>query len=261
MALLRQLISYSFFSLLCFVPVAQAQNLPSQDTGRFDVKVPVGRIVDIESLGSFADIYHADDEISWHIYVPEDYDPNNPPGVFVFISPSKSGKAQASWYNALKRENFIYISANKAGNLVPGKRRISNAALAVAYIDAHYEINDARTVIAGFSGGGRISSLVVESVPGVFNAGIFMGGAFEWGGDPDTIKEQLGGGAYVFMTGEFDQAQGEVQKTYRQYKKQGLKHLKLVNGRKTGHEYPKRGAFASALKFISKNLQPDNQAD
>ncbi len=258
------LIFTTLFTALFIAGVAAAQ-APSQTSGqtfteavgKFEKDVRVGDIIDPKTLGPFSKIYKADDDISFHIYVPPNYDPENPPGVFVYISPSKSGKAAGNWYGRFEKENFIYISANKAGNLVPGHRRMLNAVLAAQYVSAQYKTNPDRTVISGFSGGARMSSLVVENIPGIFEAGIFMGGAIEWRGDKSKISERLGGGAYVFMTGSADSAKGEVQATYKQYKKAGLKHVKFISPRNIDHELPRRQDFAAALSFISQSLGPD----
>lgn len=242
---------------MCLSPTGQAQ----EQIGRFDVNVRVDEIANPETLGAFSDIYKSGDDISWHIYVPEDYDPSNPPGIFVFISPSKSGAVAGRWHESLKQENFIYISANNAGNRAPANRRVLNALLAVQYISSRYKTNAERTVIAGFSGGARVSSIVVEAVPDIFEAGVFMGGAFNWRGDLAALEAQLAGGAYVFMTGGRDHALDETRRAYLQYKKSGLKHLKLMSPRKMGHEYPKSKDFAEALSFISRHLELTVVAD
>ena len=254
-------------ALICLSPTGHTQIGQAQDgqalelTGSFDVTVRVDDITNPETLGAFSGIYKSGDAISWHIYVPDTYDPSHPPGIFVFISPSKSGAAASGWRDSLTQENFIYISANNAGNGVPANRRVLNAVLAVQYISARYKTNSERTVIAGFSGGARVSSIVVEAIPDIFEASVFMGGAFKWRGDQAALEAQLGGGAYVFMTGGHDHAQDETRRTYLQYKKAGLKHLKLMNPRKTGHEYPKSRDFAQALSFISKHLETPNRPD
>lgn len=255
MTFFRTLSIFSLFMASFALSFAAAQSSPAPRLGKFDVDIKLSQIIDPKALGPFADIYKGEDEISWHIYVPPNYDPENPPGIFVYVSPSKSGKAAGNWYSRFEQENFIYISAHKAGNLVPGNRRMLNAVLAAQYVSATYVTDPARTVISGFSGGARISSLVVENIPGIFEAGIFMGGAIEWRGDRAKIAERLGGGAYVFMTGGQDSAKGEVQTTYKQYKKAGLRHVKLINPRDIDHELPKRKDFDRALSFISSHLR------
>jgi len=78
-------------------------------TGRYDVSVNISDIVDPQSLGRFSSVYDASSDISWHIYVPPNYDPAHPPGVFVYISPSESGAGAGHWYKRFEAENLIYI--------------------------------------------------------------------------------------------------------------------------------------------------------
>ena len=131
---------------------------------------------------------------------------------------------------------------------------MANAVLAVDYIEKTYVTDKSRTVISGFSGGAAVSSIIVETVPDIFEAAIFMGGASKWQGDIAAIHPKLENGAYVFITGhdDFERARRVIRTTYRQYKEAGVSRLKLIDKRNMGHELPKSKIFRQALDFIAR---------
>jgi len=221
--------------------------------GAFTHEGILSEMVTPDILDSLSQIYGPDQHMSWTIYVPPDYTPQNPPGVLVYISPFKKSSSPRQWQSVFSDHNYIFISANGAGNKVPANRRLANAILAVDYIQKIYVTDKNRTVISGFSGGGAISSIIVENVPDIFEAAIFMGGASKWQGDTDAIKRKLGSGAYVFITGhdDLERAQRVIRATYSQYGKAGLSRLKLIDDRNMGHEVPKSKILRQALDFIT----------
>jgi len=221
--------------------------------GAFTHEGVLGEMVTPDILDRLSQIYGPDQPMSWTIYVPPDYTPQNPPGILVYISPFKKSGSPRQWQNVFSDHNYIFISANGAGNKVPANRRLANAVLAVDYIQKTYVTDKNRTVISGFSGGGAISSIIVENVPDIFEAAIFMGGASKWQGDIDTIKPKLQNGTYVFITGhgDFEGARRVIRATYSQYEKAGLSRLKLIDERNMGHEVPKSKILKRALDFIA----------
>lgn len=219
-----------------------------------DIDIPIAEIVPADRLASLSGAFRPDDTLSLHVALPENYDPQNPPGLFVYVSPSPSGEPPANWYKTLSQNNFIYISVNDQGNLVQGRLRIITAAFAVEYVEGHYAVNEARSIISGFSGGGRMSTIILETLPGVFEGAVMMGGATLWQGDEAAMAQTLGNGAYVFMTGSEDHARSEVNRSARQYKKAGIKAVKVMNIRGLNHELPRRTDFKKAVEFLSEKL-------
>lgn len=219
-------------------------------TGAFNKDVSLRDVLKPDEVRNIAHIYPEDESLSWSLFVPLHYSPRNPPGVLVYISPSTTGKLPRQWRDILSDENYIYISANGAGNKVPANRRILNASLAVQYVNSKYHIDPNRVVVSGFSGGARISTLVIETLPKVFKGALLMGGALKWRGDTTHIKPVLQSGTYVFVTGRRDQARKEMRSVYKQYKAAGVKGLKFIDVPNLGHSLPKTKTFREALSFF-----------
>ena len=94
----------------------------------------------------------------WELYVPENYDPDSPPGLLVFTHPTDSGRMPGRYRELLEERNLIWIGANRSGNQVRVARRASLALLATAMADRNYRIDASRVYVSGFSGGGRTAS-------------------------------------------------------------------------------------------------------
>ncbi len=220
-------------------------------TGAFDLEIKLSDIVDVKELARISPDIDENSLSSWHIYVPETYDLDNPPGVLVYISPTPRGAPPDSWYRVLQQENMIFISANDHGNTAPTNRRIANTLIALKLINARYTTNSDKKYISGFSGGARVSSLLIESIPNLFKGALLIGGAFKWKGKKADLHNVIENGHFVFVTGRKDHARREVIKTYRQYKKIDQSKVLLIDDRKLGHSLPKAKQFEEALSFLS----------
>jgi len=50
------------------------------------IETQVSDLVHPKQFANISEIYEYDETLSWSIFVPEAYDPTNPPGVLVYIS-------------------------------------------------------------------------------------------------------------------------------------------------------------------------------
>jgi dienelactone hydrolase len=254
---MRILIGIFMALLFCLPGQAQTQ-ISHPKTGTYDHKVRLSEIVTDDQLAKFSTIYKEDENLSWRIVVPTNYDPNDPPGVFIYVSPTRKGTPPRDWIAVLERQNLIYISAHRAGNRVPVNRRMSNAVLGLTLITSMYKTDPKRFYVSGFSGGARTSTMIVEHLPNIFTGALFIGGAKEWRGEKDEIKSTLKNGAYVFLTGTRDHTRRETHRTYWEYRKAGVERIKLMIIKKLGHQLPEAREFEEALDFLTR---PDVSTD
>jgi hypothetical protein len=102
-------------------------------------------------------ILDPDEEISFQEYLP-DNDSTEIPGVFVYVSPMKTGRIDSRWREVMDQQILIYIAANQSGNKIPTIRRMVLATLAVKTLGQDHEFDTDHISISGFSGGGRVAS-------------------------------------------------------------------------------------------------------
>jgi len=258
--MMRIAISYWVYAWLIVTSLTQTVQAQSDfgatpnshpKTGVFTLEMELSEIAPDDQLSLISTAYQDQTQMSFSLFVPEGYDPANPPGILVYISPAKTESVPRSWRRVLEEENLIFISANGAGNKAQTNRRLFNAMLASRAVNMHYETDPDRRYLSGFSGGARVSSIAVETMPNFFNGAIFIGGAFNWHGDPQNMEAILNAGSYVFITGRKDQARPEVLSAYRQYKNIETAHVTLIDNQRLGHELPKAKMFRQALGFLS----------
>ena len=223
--------------------------------GEFEHDVSLKDLLGEDFSAEISNVFDGKDKITWSLYVPKDYSPANPPGIFVFVSPISDGTIRTKWKRAFDAHNMIYISANGAGNYVPSKRRFYHSVLALSTVQKLYETDDRVRIISGFSGGGRMSTRILELLPGTFSGGLIIGGAYDWIGTDQALAQTLEGGAYVFLTGDMDHAEWETRRAYLQYKNAGVADLKYMSVRGLTHRFPGWKEMDKALAFLGERLR------
>ncbi|HVS15447.1 MAG TPA: carboxypeptidase regulatory-like domain-containing protein [Thermoanaerobaculia bacterium] len=110
---------------------------------------------------------------SFDLLVPESYRAGEPWGLVVWISPTgRGGVADPAVRELLARHRLLWAGANEAGNPRAKWDRVGLALDAVFNLQRLYTIDRERIVVAGYSGGGRISAAAATLYPDVFGGGI-----------------------------------------------------------------------------------------
>jgi predicted esterase len=229
-----------------------AENEPeSTKLGSFTIETTPAAILGEEAAARFATIVQADELIEWEFTVPESYDPENPPGLLVYISPSHSGYIPTGWGRLTTSRNLIWVAANKSSNQVQVARRLTYALLAVGLAGKNYEIDSNRIYLSGFSGGSRVSGLLAPSYPGVFRGAIYMGGAEIWGPEetpPNLVEMQ--NNRYAFLVGSEDGNRRDTLHVRDRYTEAGLSNTFLKIIQRMGHILPQARHMIVALDYL-----------
>ncbi len=214
--------------------------------------------------------YYKIEEESYEVYVPEDYHPNIPYGLLVWVSPGDDGGIHPKgWKNILNQHKLIWIGADNSGNDKDIYTRRISLALDAAYnMQKRYKIDPNRVYIAGLSGGGRVSSMMAFHYPDVFAGGIFMIGVNYWQrmevpskpgyfypasfAKPDIHYLSHAGkyGRYVFLTGDTDMNREQTYCYYEMGYKKYLNHALYIQVPGMGHESPPADWFEKAVEFL-----------
>ena len=197
-------------------------------------------------------LFDEGEEITWQYYVPPGYDPAKPAGLLVYISPTRSGAMPKEWRTVMDEHNMIWIGADQSGNRSKVPRRVLLSLLGVELVEQDYAVDESRIYLSGFSGGARVASMAVIDNADIFTGGLFFCGADLWHLEESPNVELMRNNRYVLITGVLDQALEPMKKTYRGYRRAGIKQSKLMIIRNMGHSTPRRGDFAKALDFLNK---------
>jgi len=229
----------------------QAINPPGNE---FELSYTVTDLVGERAAQGVAEVVATDEAIRYSVYVPKNYDPDNPPGVMVYISPTPSGDVPDSWKPVLDSQNLIWIGAHQSGNRVLVARRVLFGILAPTVIDKHYRRNNERVYLSGLSGGGKVASRVATTQPG-----LFKGAMYNCGVDPIDVTDEntldlVRANHFVFVTGEHDQARRPTKKVLRGYKKAGVENVLLMDIANMSHRNPNSFHFREAIEYLDSRI-------
>lgn len=230
-------------------PPVQGQEVAPVQTGVFELTRTLNEVLGEAAARSLSAIHPPEQPVSWEVYVPPGYDPAEPPGLLVYISPTQTGQVPERWDRVLAEHNLIWVAANKSGNQVAVQKRALFAVIAPTLIEQGYAIDRQRLYISGMSGGGKMASMVATDHAHLFKGAIFNCGVEFWDAKPRRMDEVLAN-RYVFVTGEYDQALRPTKRVYGRYKKAGVTKVKLMVIDDMGHGNPPPREFEEAIEFL-----------
>jgi hypothetical protein len=189
----------------------------------------------------------ADREVVFRVRLPPSAGPK---GVFVYVSPSRSGELPAGWAAVLDARRLAWIAADGYGNPQPAAERVLVALMAVR-LAQQLEAPDAQRIyVAGFSGGGRVASRCITLFARYFTGAVFMGGAdFVKAGD-EAARALAPSRRLVFITGSGDFNRREMKSVYARYGKAGFGNTLLLDMPDLAHEPARPDYLAQAIDFL-----------
>jgi len=220
--------------------------------GHFEVSRAIADLVDPSTIESMSDVLQVDEDITWKMYVPDGYKPDEPAGLLVYVSPTPEGYMPRGWEPVFDEHNLILISAEKSGNRTPTKKRMLLAALAPYAASENYELDPSRIYVSGFSGGGKVASLAAIQFASLFKGAIYICGADPRPNVDTTRLAEAKQNRYVFVTGSQDFNRSLTQKIFNNYEEDGMSNINLMIIRGMGHETPDEKRFRMAINFLDQ---------
>lgn len=242
---LEQLLSIAV--LIGVSPTAGVAESPP--TGAFTATYTTAELLGEEAL-RVEPVILPDEAISWEIYVPPDYRPDAPAGLFVFVSPIASGKLPGKWRRVMDEHNLIWVGANQSGNRVVVSRRMLFAVLAILVAERSYSLDSDRLYVSGFSGGGKVASRLATAHAQTFTGGFFIGGVEVWRQELPHDIEVMRSNRYVILCGSNDQALRSCRQASRAYSAEGIDNTETMVIRGMGHNTPDTADFEKAIVFL-----------
>jgi len=244
-------------SAVCAGQTSSSDPAELSRTGRFDLTFTPRDLLDAATLESIQETIHIDDEIRWDVFVPDNYDPDKPAGLLVYISPSRDGTIPGAWAPVLTDKNIIWISEDDAGNRSFTPKRILTAVLAPRIIGDMYRIDTQRMYVSGFSGGGKVACIVSIDFANLFKGAMYIGGAEMWEPDPPPLLDQVKANYYAFITGTRDFNRKLTRRIYNAYLDEGASNALLLDIPGLSHDLPNAKNFARAIEFLDSRLETE----
>lgn len=223
-------------------------------------EAPAGRDLEIETtplelLGEegaarYRKILEPDEPIRYAVYYPARQE-SAPPGVFVYISPGNTGRIDPRWRRVMDERNLVYIAAHDSGNRVRTNRRMVLAVFALHALDGRLSFDASMLHVSGFSGGGRVASLVASQYPEAFTHALYICGANFWKKGQTPRVDRVIRNRFVFLTGSRDFNLADTRRVHQRYLKAGALNSELMIVPGMGHELPDAAWLTRALKYLA----------
>jgi predicted esterase len=249
----------SQYMLLLVALGSFSPGISSQENAELRLTATAEEILGKEAAEHFSGVLSADADISWQVYVPPNYDPDVPAGLMVYVPPVKTGRMRPGWRPVMAEKNLIWIAANQSGNKIDAGLRITYAVLATILAGQHYSVDRERIYISGFSGGGRVASVVAPQYPHIFKGAVYNCGVNFWGGSTPPRMDLVRENRFVFITGSKDFNRRETRRAEDAYRKVGVENVLLLDIPGMSHSNPAAADFAKAIEFL--DLEKPSQAD
>jgi len=220
------------------------------------IETTPAELLGVEQAAVYEKILAPDKPVSWQVYLPASNKADTP-GVLVYVSPMDTGEIDKRWREVMDKQNLIYISANDVGNEIPTIRRMVMANLAVQALAQDYIFDPGRIFISGFSGGGKVASLLATQYPEVFSGAIYICGVYFWKEDQTPNVEKVLRNRFVFLSGSKDFNRMQTRRIQQRYIEAGAAHTRLIIVPGMAHRRPDARYLTEALAFLDGRETPD----
>ena len=222
--------------------------------GQFRITRTTTQVLGAETAAGLTDTFDLDEELQWQVYVPANYDRQNPAGAFVFVDPSGWGGMPDQYRPVFDGLNMIWIGANQTDPRSTPAKLIWTTIMGSRAIQQDYEIDLNRLYLGG-KGGGALTALNSMLASSEFSGLVQISGSVSPGNIPaeylDTLKRRY----FVFLTGSGDKARVSIRKDHDNYRKYGLYNTKLIYDTKGSRDLAKPELVDEAIRFLDSRLR------
>lgn len=236
------------FTLFLSVLVANAQEV---DTGSFTIVSTSEAILGKETASGFEDYLDIDEDITWSVFVPETYDPANPPGVLLFQLYGSEVEDPTGWQTAMEERNMILIRIIGKGGEYPRFKELVISLMAPLVLQQRYSINTRRiytSSVRGCDNAGAIAQLY----PNIFKGAIFINcNPATWRSEEPELVHLMRDNRYYFIAGRDRTQQIDNTQEIRKYRDAGIENVKFVrSGRLNRSRNLNRPMLIEAIDYL-----------
>jgi predicted esterase len=264
----------AWIAILLFLACSlRAAELPPFTTGRSTVQF-VGMPIQAGAVELKARLHSIEDPAGldlakekFQLIVPPTYQHAERWGLFIWISPGDTPAIPADWEPVLAARKLIFAGAFKSGNPRGIFDRIRLALAANIGLRERFNVDARRVYISGFSGGGRVASMVGVAYADMFSGAIpFMGVNFyeeiptgdgktsyraNFIPDRDVLAIARKSCRYALVTGEKDFNRPGTKAVFEEgYKKEGFANVVYLEAPGVGHNLPPAAWLEQGLDFL-----------
>jgi dienelactone hydrolase len=204
---------------------------------------------------------------SFQIVIPRTYSTNGSWGLLVWISPSDDPDISLDWQEELKSQELLFVSARRSGNQRHPLDRFRLALDATCNVCRRYKVDRKRIYVGGFSGGGRMASMLGVAYADLFTGTLCVCGVNFYkevgvaGGkyypatfvpDPGVLLLGKRSGRFVLLTGENDQNRENTKSlSMSGFKREGFRNVLYLEVPGMGHAMPDVKVLRQSLDYLA----------
>jgi predicted esterase len=177
------------------------------------------------------------------LYVPEEYNPENPATLLIFLDPMGRGEVPVEMYSSLADEFSIIMAGSYNSKNFNATSSIESFVAIYNELVKKYTIDPARIWIAGFSGGARAAATIAMTyaeIKGVIGCGA------GFANDEQEITDKMQ--AYAAVVGTDDMNYSELLDNSHYLDEKKIKNILLTfNG---GHQWPPVDRLGLAIEWL-----------
>lgn len=218
------------------------------------IELPFGSL--LEAAGAdfdprFVEFFESQEILSYQIRKPVAAD--QCPGLLIYISPKPGAQIPEAWGAVLDRHNLVWVAAEQSGNEVPVARRVGMALLAPFAVihGVECDVDLERMILSGFSGGGRVASMMMPVYPGRYSGALFICGVNALSVASRESIDGLMNLPMLLLTGTGDFNLDDTQMAQATYEQAGLRKTKLSIVDGLAHGLPEAPELEAALDFVA----------
>lgn len=217
------------------------------------IEVPFGKL--LEAAGAdfdpqLVEFFEQEENLAYQVRKPA-LD-KGPPGLLIYISPKPGAQMPEAWGEVLDERNLVWVGAEESGNEVHVARRVGMALLApyALILAVEGDFNTENKILSGFSGGGRVASMMMPVYPDRYTGALFICGVNALYVASQEAINGLLQLPMLFLTGTGDFNLDDTRMAIMTYEQAGLQKVRLAVVDDLGHALPDPGDLASALDFL-----------
>lgn len=205
---------------------------------------------------------------TFEVLVPEGYKAGEPHGLFIWISPGNTPAVPKEWEPVLAEKKLIFIGARNSGNPRDIFDRFRMAVDANVNARKLFNVDGRRVYVSGFSGGGRVASMLGVAYAEMFSGALcFMGVNFyndtaapdgkvypaDYVPDDEVLALAKKFCRYVLVTGTKDMNHANTYGVHENgFTKEGFENVRLMDIPGQGHAPPAAEWLRKGIEFLDE---------
>lgn len=252
----KSIFIFAIFSFLSQSSISFSQDI---QTGSFRITSTSGEILGEETAIDYKARIDVDEEINWWTYVPESYDPSNPPGILLYQTYTSNREDPTGWKAAMDERNMILIRIIGKGGEYPQRKELFLSVLAPMALQQRYAIDTSRIYTTAF-GGCINAGAMAQIYPNIVKGAIYINcNPSIWRKKEPELVHLMRENRYYFVAGRDRTEQIDNRQEIRKYKGAGIENVKFVRtGRLSRSKNLNRPQLIEAIDYLDGNDDTEN---